>query len=45
VLILGSHNMTQSALKYNNEISIMISRPDLAKDARKYMLTIIKEAR
>ena len=45
VLILGSHNLTQSALKYNNEISIMISRPDLAKGARDYMLTIIKEAR
>jgi len=45
VVILGSHNLTQSALKYNNEISVMLSRPDLAKRARDYMLTIIKEAK
>jgi phosphatidylserine/phosphatidylglycerophosphate/cardiolipin synthase-like enzyme len=43
LIILGSHNLTQSALKYNNEISIMLSRPDLAKRARDYMLTIIRE--
>jgi phosphatidylserine/phosphatidylglycerophosphate/cardiolipin synthase-like enzyme len=45
MIILGSHNLTQSALKYNNEISVMLSRPDLAKRARDYMLTIIKEAK
>ena len=45
LIILGSHNLTQSALKYNNEISVMLSRPDLAKRARDYMLTIIKEAK
>ena len=45
VVILGSHNLTQSALKYNNEISILLERPDLAKRARNYMLTIIKEAK
>jgi phosphatidylserine/phosphatidylglycerophosphate/cardiolipin synthase-like enzyme len=45
VVILGSHNLTQAALKYNNEISIMLARPDLAKCARNYMLTIIKEAK
>ena len=45
VVILGSHNLTQAALKYNNEISIMLARPDLAKRARNYMLTIIKEAK
>jgi phosphatidylserine/phosphatidylglycerophosphate/cardiolipin synthase-like enzyme len=45
LLILGSHNLTQSALKYNNEISIMLSSPDLAKRARDYMLTIIMEAK
>jgi len=45
LIILGSHNLTQSALKYNNEISIMLSRPDLAKRACNYMLTIIKEAK
>ena len=45
LIILGSHNLTQSALKYNNEISILLDRPDLAKDARNYMLAIIKDAR
>lgn len=45
VVILGSHNLTQAALKYNNEISILLENPDLAKRARNYMLTIIKEAK
>jgi phosphatidylserine/phosphatidylglycerophosphate/cardiolipin synthase-like enzyme len=42
-VLLGSHNLTQSALKYNNEISILLDRPDLAEEARNYMLSIIKE--
>jgi phosphatidylserine/phosphatidylglycerophosphate/cardiolipin synthase-like enzyme len=45
VVVLGSHNFTQAALKYNNEISIMVSSDDLAKRARDYMLIIIKEAK
>jgi phosphatidylserine/phosphatidylglycerophosphate/cardiolipin synthase-like enzyme len=45
LLILGSHNFTQSALKYNNEISILLESPDMAKNARNYMLNIIKEAK
>jgi phosphatidylserine/phosphatidylglycerophosphate/cardiolipin synthase-like enzyme len=45
LVLLGSHNLTQSALKYNNELSILIDRPELAKEARTYMLTIIKEAK
>ena len=45
LVMLGSHNLTQAALKYNNEISVMLTRPDLAKQARNYMLTIIKEAK
>ncbi|MGV8056950.1 MAG: phospholipase D-like domain-containing protein [Smithellaceae bacterium] len=45
LVLLGSHNLTQSALKYNNEISILINRPELAKEARTYMLTIIKETK
>jgi phosphatidylserine/phosphatidylglycerophosphate/cardiolipin synthase-like enzyme len=44
-IILGSHNLTQSALKYNNEISVLLERPDMARDARNYVLTIIKEAK
>ena len=45
LIILGSHNFTQAALKYNNEISILLDRPDMAKNARNYMLKIIKEAK
>jgi len=45
MLILGSHNFTQSALKYNNEISILLPSTDLAKRARDYMLKIIMEAK
>jgi phosphatidylserine/phosphatidylglycerophosphate/cardiolipin synthase-like enzyme len=45
LLILGSHNFTQSALKYNNEISILLESPDMAKNVRDYMLKIIKEAK
>ena len=45
LVILGSHNLTQAALKYNNEISILMDRPDLAKRSRDYMLKIIKEAK
>lgn len=42
-VFLGSHNLTQSALKYNNEISILIDRPELAKEARMYMLALFRE--
>jgi phosphatidylserine/phosphatidylglycerophosphate/cardiolipin synthase-like enzyme len=45
LIFLGSHNFTQAALKYNNEISILLDRPDLAKRARNYMLKIIKETK
>ncbi|MCX5848514.1 MAG: phospholipase D-like domain-containing protein [Deltaproteobacteria bacterium] len=45
LVFLGSHNLTQSALKYNNEISILLDRPDLAKRSRDYMLKIIREAK
>lgn len=41
----GSHNLTQAALKYNNEISILCVSPDLAEEAREYLLAIIKESR
>lgn len=29
---IGSHNLTQSALKYNNELSVLINSPELAGD-------------
>jgi phosphatidylserine/phosphatidylglycerophosphate/cardiolipin synthase-like enzyme len=43
LIFLGSHNFTQSALKYNNEISVLLDRPDEAQNVRNYILNIIKE--
>ena len=43
LIFLGSHNLTQSALKYNNEISVLLEGRDLALNARNYILGIIKE--
>jgi phosphatidylserine/phosphatidylglycerophosphate/cardiolipin synthase-like enzyme len=45
LVFLGSHNFTQSALKYNNEVSILLDRPDLAQNVRDYILKIIREAK
>ena len=43
LVLLGSHNFTQSALKYNNEISVLLKNPELAANARRYILTIMQE--
>ena len=43
LVLLGSHNFTQSALKYNNEISVLLNNPELAANARRYILTIMQE--
>lgn len=45
LVILGSHNWTQSALKYNNEISLLVESHKLAREARDYILNIIKEVK
>jgi len=45
LVFIGSHNFTESVLKYNSELSILIDKPDLAKKMRRYMLTIIEEAK
>lgn len=34
---IGSHNLTQSALKYNNELSVMIDSPALAEEMAAYL--------
>jgi len=43
LVLLGSHNFTQSALKYNNEISVLLNSPELAGQARNYILRIMQE--
>jgi phosphatidylserine/phosphatidylglycerophosphate/cardiolipin synthase-like enzyme len=34
---IGSHNLTQSALKYNNELSVMVDSPGLAEEVAAYL--------
>ncbi|NVN98940.1 MAG: phospholipase [Geobacteraceae bacterium] len=36
-LYVGSHNLTQSALKYNNELSVMIDSPELSEEVLSYL--------
>lgn len=38
---LGSHNLTQSALKYNNEMSVMIESPQVAAEALEYIKSLL----
>jgi phosphatidylserine/phosphatidylglycerophosphate/cardiolipin synthase-like enzyme len=37
ILFVGSHNLTQSALKYNRELSVRIDSPTLAEEALRYL--------
>lgn len=41
-LFIGSHNLTQSALKYNHEVSIRIESPPLAEEALRYMKALCR---
>ncbi len=34
---LGSHNLTQSALKYNNELSVMVDSQEFANEVSSYL--------
>ena len=45
IVVLGSHNFTSSALMHNNEISVLIEQPELAKKVRQYIFKIMKEAK
>lgn len=40
--LVGSHNLTQSALKYNHEFSLLLDDPALAEEILAYMETILK---
>jgi cardiolipin synthase len=39
-LLLGSHNFTHSALRHNNEASVLIESPKLARQALAYLQRI-----
>jgi phosphatidylserine/phosphatidylglycerophosphate/cardiolipin synthase-like enzyme len=41
-VIMGSHNLTNSALKYNHEISVLIESPDMAEDTLRYIDMLFK---
>ncbi|WP_243372067.1 phospholipase D-like domain-containing protein [Geotalea sp. SG265] len=36
-VFIGSHNLTQSALQYNNELSVMIDSPEMAAEIQAYL--------
>ncbi len=36
-LYLGSHNLTQGALRHNNELSVLIDSPEMAAEVTAYM--------
>ena len=36
-IFLGSHNLTQGALRYNNELSVLIDSPEMAAEVRSYL--------
>jgi phosphatidylserine/phosphatidylglycerophosphate/cardiolipin synthase-like enzyme len=35
--MIGSHNLTQSALLHNNELSVLLDSPELAVQVRRYL--------
>ena len=39
-LLMGSHNLTQSALKHNNELSVLLDSPELAASVSRYLKDI-----
>ena len=34
---LGSHNLTEGALRYNNELSVLIDSPEIAAETLTYL--------
>ena len=34
---LGSHNLTQAALKHNNELSVLLDSPEVAAEVGAYL--------
>jgi phosphatidylserine/phosphatidylglycerophosphate/cardiolipin synthase-like enzyme len=41
-IFLGSHNLTNSALKYNNEISLFVDSPEMARETINYITKLHK---
>ena len=43
ITFIGSHNLTHSALKHNNEVSILIDSPDLSRKVLDYLAAIRRQ--
>ena len=43
IVYIGSHNLTQSALRYNHEVSVRIVSPDMAQELISYMEALKNE--
>lgn len=41
-LFIGSHNLTQSALRHNREVSVRIVSPPMAEEALRYMKSLCR---
>ncbi|MHB8092259.1 MAG: phospholipase D-like domain-containing protein [Syntrophales bacterium] len=44
-LFIGSHNLTQSALRYNHEASVWIDSPAMAKEALDYLDSVCMQGK
>jgi len=42
-VLVGSHNLTHAALRYNHEVSLLIDSPDLAGKLIRYFERLPKE--
>lgn len=42
-LFIGSHNLTQSALKYNHEVSVWFDSPSMAQEVLRYVDSICRQ--
>jgi len=44
-VVIGSHNWTESALRYNHEVSVLICSSDLAKEVKEYIESLWSNGR
>lgn len=42
-VFVGSHNLTESALKHNNEVSVLMESPEIASEMRSYLKQLMME--
>ncbi len=42
-VFVGSHNLTQSALKFNNEVSVLVESPEIASEMKSYLQRLMMQ--